>query len=115
MYVGGRAEILGLSSFCRRSSVSVGGRAWSPVRPLSAADLVYLSGEGLDHRLQLFLFSFYHRSNASVGGRAGSLLPPCLGTNTKSCCGVVGSAFITLLCRLQVCSEECTKLGVYIG
>ena len=30
--------------------MSVGGRAGSPVHPLSAADLVCLSGEELDHR-----------------------------------------------------------------
>ena len=43
------------SSFCHRSSVYVGGRAGSLVCPLSAADLVYLSGEGLGHRSVLFL------------------------------------------------------------
>ena len=112
----GEELVLGPSSFCRRSSVSVGGRAWSPVCPLSAADLVYLSGEGTGSPLQLFLFSFYCRSNASVGGRAGSPLPPCLGTNEDDvCCRGVGSAFITVLCRLQVCMGNVQVQGFILS
>ena len=83
------------SSFCHLSSVSVRGRAWSPVHPLSAANLVCLSGEGLDHHCgcssSLSAADLMHLS----GGRAGSLLPPCLGTNTNmSCVRGVGSDFI---------------------
>ena len=53
------------SSFCHWSSVYVGGRAESSVCPLSATDLVYLSGEGLDDRSVLLC----SQSSVSVGGK----------------------------------------------
>ena len=104
--------VTGPSSFCHQSSVSIGGRAGSRIHPLSATDLVCLSGKELDH----------------CCGCSSSLsatdLMHLLGEELVHCCHHVlvqiqismlvcvlsVQPLLSVLCRVQVCS---TVRGMY--
>ena len=104
------------SSFCHWSSVSVGGRAWSPVRPFSAAVLVYLSVEGLDHccgcSSSLSTANLMHLSGEELVHRCHHV---SVQIQRFVLCVLLVQPLLSVLCRLQVWVGNVQVWGFMLG